>query len=186
MTDNTAHPNTIHPNNTHITLVPPPTGPVVNFGTLSSRETIDFAELFLYNNPSITNLDHAGLIFPYWECFVRLYLSLHWPSDSRFYFKWLLDHGLCMGSDRGLITPLDQFLRLVSFPATLYALSLPLFRQPGNGIHQLPGPLCSERSLDGENGFERVGHVLWERRSVGLHWHITEAQVALYHPFPRL
>ena len=136
---------------------------------VSNRELIDFAELFLYNSPSVLKCTCAETVFPIWSQFMALYLRFQWPDESRQYMKWLGHTRQDIGAVREQLTDLDHFLVRVTFPGTIYALSLPVFF-----FQNRLQALCKITTMPTENGFHRVGNILWETDFLGVEWAITD------------
>lgn len=163
-----------------IRLLPPPLGLTVDvIGT--SREIVDFAELFAFNRPKIASCLHISDVFPLWDEFMREFLVQAWPETAHVYFDWLQKTTNLVGADRNFSTLLDEFLRRVTFTETMYALKLPIYRFDAH-----LRPMYSERFFQGEDGFEVVGNVLWPRSALSIVWHITEAHFSTYKSCPRI
>jgi hypothetical protein len=146
------------------------------------RVAVDFAELFLYNNPAITMLPSVADIFPVWMAFLRRYLLFHWPSELRNYQEWLRLNGCSIGAVRDpnfFDSELDRFVARANFIACMNALM-------EVRVNAKLDSFCSATDTGEEPGYRCVSDVLWDTRSLGVQWHITTAEVANYIPLTRL
>lgn len=149
---------------------------------MMSRENVEFAELFLYNNPHLLEINFIPSLYEEWQLFLKHYLKFQYADYYSIYSAWVFKNNVPYGTPPSMafqhMQPLYAFLCSVSFVGTVVSLQRLLqFNTDNNNTI-----VCamSQPALPDARGYTLVGDILWETSELRFQWHITADQIKTY------
>lgn len=147
-----------------------------------SRENVEFAELFLYNNPHLLTISSIPSLYEEWQLFLKVYLKFQFTDYYSIYSGWVSKYRVPYGTPPNMafehMQPLHAFLCSISFVGTVVSLQRLLqFHTDNNNTI-----VCamSQPALPDARGYTLVGDTLWETSELRFEWHITADEIETY------